>query len=236
MVTVGGESQQAKVQVMQMTQFILNEAKDKAEEIESKALQDFNIEKLKLESESKEKIRVEYERKIRQMDTQNAIARSTAINKSRIEKIRTRQDVVGMIANDTKAAVLGQLNDDTTAKAFIARLITQGLLILLETEVEVRCRACDNALVQSCLGSATREFTRIVQQETGKTMECKLSLDMKVKLPPPPEMSSTSESCLGGVVLSCQNGTITVDNTIDARLSLVLEQGKPVIRETLFPR
>ena len=44
-------------QIQQMVSFILNEAKDKAEEIESKAMEDFNIEKLKLVQQMKDKTR-----------------------------------------------------------------------------------------------------------------------------------------------------------------------------------
>ena len=43
-------------------------------------------------------------------------------------------------------------------------------------------------------------------------------------------------SCIGGVVLSCNNGLITVDNTLDTRMRLVVEQDKPAIRAALFPR
>lgn len=225
------ESQQAKIQIMQMTQFILNEAKDKAEEIESKALQDFNIEKLKLETESKEKIRQDYQRKLRQMDTQHAIARSTAINKSRIEKIRGRNDAVLRISEDAKETMRGAVSQE-----FITKLITQGLLMLLEDDVQVRCRSCDDALVQSCLAAASREYSKVVKAETGVSRECRLSLDTAVKLSPAPEHSVDGTSCLGGVVLACQNGSIVIDNTIDARLKLVFEQAKPVIRELMFTK
>lgn len=44
----------------------------------------------------------EYERKSKNLDTERAIARSTAINKSRLEKIRARQDVIMQIASDSK--------------------------------------------------------------------------------------------------------------------------------------
>lgn len=230
------ESQQAKIQIMQMTQFILNEAKDKAEEIESKALQDFNIEKLKLEFESKEKIRHDYQRKLRQLDSQNAIARSSAINKSRLDKIKCRQETVGRVSDDAKVALVKQIKSESVAKPFITKLVTQGLLMLLEDEVQVRCRECDVALVQSCLSTAAKDYSKIVKTETGVTKECKVTLDTQIKLPKAPEHCNGGASCLGGVVLACQKGSITIDNTIDARLKLVFEQAKPVIRELLFTK
>merc|ERR1719384_3012923 len=117
-----------------MTHFILNEAKDKAEEISAKALQEFNLEKLKHEKVIKEKISQDYERKTKQGDTQHAIARSTAINRSRLEKIKARQDVIGKIAEDTKAALQNELKGDAKMGPFITKLIVQGLLMLLEDE------------------------------------------------------------------------------------------------------
>ena len=40
----------------------------------------------------------------------------------------------------------------------------------------------------------------------------------------------------GGVVLCCQDGQITVDNTLETRLKLVLDAEKPALRKQLFPR
>merc|ERR1711966_342537 len=106
--------------------------------------------------------------------------------------------------------------------------------MLLEDQVEVRCRACDDALVTSCMNDAARQYTKIIQAETGAKRECRLGLDRAVKLPPAPASGGHGPSCLGGVVLACQQGSITIDNTIDSRLGLVMEQAKPTIRELLF--
>ena len=51
------DDEQSAKQIQQMVNFILNEAKDKAEEIDAKALEDFNIEKLKQAQTMKDKIR-----------------------------------------------------------------------------------------------------------------------------------------------------------------------------------
>lgn len=219
-----------------MTQFILSEAKDKAEEIDTKALQEFSVEKQRLVNQMKEKIVQEYERKRKQIETQKAIARSTAINKSRLETIKARQDVLGHIANDTKAKVAQELANEAKAKSFITKLIVQGALMLLEEDVQVRCRACDNKLVEACLQDAAAEYAKVVQAEAGVAKTVKLTLDSSVKLPPAPSAGDHGKSCLGGVVLACQKGTITIDNTIDSRLGLVMEQAKPTIRHLLFPK
>merc|ERR1719414_809372 len=116
--TMASPSAETQSQIVQMTQFILNEAKDRAEEITSKALQEFTIEKLKVVNSTKEKICQEYARKAKQIETQQAIARSTAINKSRLEKIKARQDMIGKIAEDAKASLVEQMKSEGTKNDF----------------------------------------------------------------------------------------------------------------------
>merc|ERR1711879_50625 len=69
------------------------------------------------------------------------------------------------------------------------------------------------------------EYARIIQEQTGATKSCKLSIAEDDFLP---------ASCLGGVKLSCFGGKISIDNTIDLRLQLVMEQAKPAIRVCSF--
>lgn len=221
-------------QIMQMSQFILSEAKDKAEEITTKALQEFSVEKQRLVNQMKQKTLGEYDRKAKQIDTQLAIARSTAINKSRLEKIKTRQEVLSKLSADSKDFLVHELKSDAKAKPFITKLIVQGALMLLEDFVVVRCRACDDALVSGCLAEASAEYAKVVKAETGAMKTVTLTLDKAKKLPPAPGTNSHGPTCLGGVVLACQDGAITVDNTIDSRLDLVMDQAKPTIRQLLF--
>lgn len=47
-----------------------------------------------------------------------------------------------------------ELKNQAKTQEFITKLIVQGMLMLLEDEVEVRCRAADDALVTSCLPGA----------------------------------------------------------------------------------
>mmetsp|Transcript_36010 Transcript_36010/g.57534 ORF Transcript_36010/g.57534 Transcript_36010/m.57534 type:complete len:116 (-) Transcript_36010:13-360(-) len=111
----------------------------------------------------------------------------------------------------------------------------QGALMLLEENVTVQCRQCDTKLVESCLKAVADEYSVVIKRDTGKDKKCNFTIDTSKYLPPPPQADSTAKSCLGGVILACQNGTIVIDNTIDLRLRLVLEQDKPAIRDLLFP-
>jgi len=97
------------------------------------------------------------------------------------------------------------------------------MLMLIEDKVSVQCRAKDDAVVQGAFAGAEAEYAKIIQAECGVSKSTKLSLDT-VKL---------DAASLGGVVLTCNDGLITVDN-IDSRLELVMEQAKPRIRQLLF--
>jgi len=223
------EATEAQSQISQMISFIASEAKDKANEINKKGEEEFSIEVHRLMTEQKEKVRQGYERKVKQIETQYAINKSLAINKMRLEKIRARQEQMHRIQEEAKGQLVGQAQ----STKFIISLISQGLLMLLENEVLVRCRQSDVRVVESCLQAAAAEYSKILKQETGTTRSVTLKLD-KEYLPAAPGPTQ-GPSCLGGVMLLCHNGKITIDNTIDVRLNLVMEQAKPAIRGLLFP-
>eukprot|EP00927_Polykrikos_kofoidii_P027712 TRINITY_DN2428_c0_g1_i1.p1 TRINITY_DN2428_c0_g1~~TRINITY_DN2428_c0_g1_i1.p1 ORF type:complete len:220 (-),score=48.36 TRINITY_DN2428_c0_g1_i1:97-756(-) len=212
----------AQNQIQQMVAFITGEAQDKAFEIQKKGEEEYSIEVHKLVTEQKEKLRQGYERKVKAIETQYAIAKSTAINKQRLEKIKARQDVMNKVETDV-ANSLAKKGED---KGFVTKLIVQGILMLLETEVEVRCRETDVKLVESCLADASAEYAKVIKAESGASKTCKLSVS---------KSNYVAATSLGGVVLVCGDGKITIDNTIDVRLKLAMEQDKPRIRELLFP-
>merc|ERR1712039_1122201 len=148
------------------------------------------------------------------------IAKSMAINKQRLEKMKARQEVMVKLADEVRAKLTSASSD----KAFVTKLITQGLLMLLEEQVVVRCRAADKATVQGCLAGAAAEYTKIIKDQTGADKKCNLTVDDK---------SPLDASLLGGVVLANQDGNITIDNTIDLRLKLVWSRINPRF-ESLF--
>jgi V-type H+-transporting ATPase subunit E len=222
-------------QIKQMTTFIISEAKEKALDISKKGEEEFSIEVHRLITEGKEKERQTYEKKRKEIETKYAIQKSMAINKQRLDTIKERQQVMGAIVKDSEEALMKAMENQGQSKTFITKLIVQGLLMLLESEVRVQCRQADVKLVTSCLEAAAKEYQEIVKSKSGATKTCKLILDDKNFLPPAPAQSTDGKSCLGGIALSCFNGKITIDNTIDARLQLVMEQDKPAIRGLLFP-
>merc|ERR1712000_73196 len=186
-------------QIKQMIQFITNEAEEKKNDLEQKANEEYDTEKAKIINSRRPLIREEIHKKKQKEKQHMAIARSTAINKHRLKLIKERQAKVDAV----KELAEKELQKDASNEKLIADLMTEGLLMLLESEVKVSCRKTG--------GKVKKEVEVTVA-------EAKLD-----------------DSALGGVVLSCNDGAITIDNTIAARLSLVMEQAKPEIKKTLFP-
>merc|ERR1712012_702655 len=136
------------------------------------------------------------------------------MGKQRLEKIKARQEVILKVADDAKA----KLKESSSNKDFMVKLIVQGLLMFLETEVTVKCREADKTMVESCLQAASDQYAKVIKSETGAAKSVKCIVDKSGFLP---------KEGLGGVVLICGDGKISIDNTIDARLGLVMEQDKP---------
>merc|ERR1712187_253055 len=189
-----------------------------------KGEEEFQIEVHRVVTEQKDKIRQTYEKKVKQIETKYAIEKSMAINKQRLEKIKARQEVMGKIHEDVKKALVDQMKAEANVKPFVTKLIVQGLLMLLELEVEIRCKESDVKMVEAVLSDAAAQYSKVIQTETKASKTCKLTVNKKEFLP---------SSLVGGVVLACQGGKITIDNTIDLRLKLVMEQDKPAIRKLL---
>jgi V-type H+-transporting ATPase subunit E len=220
------ENKDAQRQIQQMVNFILNEAKDKAEEIDAKAMEDFNIEKLKHIQLMKEKLRKEYAVKLKKIETDRAIQRSTAINKSRLRTIEERNRLLMEAVELVKKSLVDSVKKTDSYKKIVIDLIVQGGLLLLEPELTIRSRKEDFALVKSIIDEAQKKYASVIKTQTeGAVKTVKFTLDEANPL----------EGKIGGVVVQTTNGTIRVDNTLDTRLDLVVEKDKPTIRKLLFP-
>jgi len=208
-------------QIKHMMAFIEQEANEKAEEIDAKAEEEFNIEKGRLVQQQRIKIMEYYERKEKQVELQKKIQQSSMLNAARLRVLKSREDHVGMILDEAKRR-LGEITKDRNLyKRLISSLIMQGLLQLLETLVLIRCRQNDLALVEEALGAVVDEYK-------GKTnKEITVKVDQEIFLPP---------NMCGGVELVSQKGKIKISNTLESRLEFIAVQMVPEIRTSLFGR
>ncbi|XP_059540290.1 V-type proton ATPase subunit E 1 isoform X3 [Myotis daubentonii] len=100
-------------QIKHMMAFIEQEANEKAEEIDAKAEEEFNIEKGRLVQTQRLKIMEYYEKKEKQIEQQKKIQMSNMMNQARLKVLRARDDLVTDLLHEAKQR-LGKVVKDTT--------------------------------------------------------------------------------------------------------------------------
>ncbi|PSN53592.1 V-type proton ATPase subunit E [Blattella germanica] len=193
-------------QIKHMMAFIEQEANEKAEEIDAKAEEEFNIEKGRLVQQQRLKIMEYYERKEKQVELlKKMYARfqsSNMLNQARLKALKVREDHVRNVLDEARRRLGEVTRNPSKYGQILQSLILQGLL-------------------QPILSAVAGQY----KDATGK--EVYLRLDSETFLPP---------DTTGGVELTAQNGRIKITNTLEARLELIAQQLIPEIRGALFGR
>jgi len=216
---MGINNEDVKKQIDHMMAFIHQEAKEKAEEIEAKAEEEFNIEKGRLVQQERTKIMSYYEKREKQIDLQRKIQRSNFLNQSRLKVLKAQDEHVTGILDEAREK-LGEVKKDKAKYALVLEgLLTQCMLQLLEPEARIRCREADVAIVKTIKDKSLKVYT----EKTGKT--CKMDIANGEWL---------AADCAGGIELVNKDGKIKVTNTLESRLELLSRQMMPEIRNTLF--
>lgn len=205
-------------QINHMMAFIEQEANEKAEEIDAKAEEEFNIEKGRLVQQQRLKIMEYYEKKEKQVELQKKIQSSNMLNQARLKVLKVREDHVRNVDEARKR--LGEVTRDISRyREILKLLIVQGLCQLTENHVTIRVRQVDLPLVESLLDSVQNAYKQITKKDVT------IKVDQDNFLP--------SDSC-GGVDLFAAKGRIKVSNTLETRLELIAQQLIPDIRSALF--
>ncbi|XP_017114697.1 V-type proton ATPase subunit E [Drosophila elegans] len=208
-------------QIKHMMAFIEQEANEKAEEIDAKAEEEFNIEKGRLVQQQRLKIMEYYEKKEKQVELQKKIQSSNMLNQARLKVLKVREDHVSSVLDDARKRLGEVTKKQTEYQTVLTKLIVQGLFQVMEPKVILRCREVDVPLVRDVLPSAVEQYKAQMNQNVD------LFIDEKDFL--------SADTC-GGVELLALNGRIKVPNTLESRLELISQQLVPEIRNALFGR
>lgn len=212
------DSKAAGNQVTHMKDFILHEAREKADEINAKAEQDYHVEKQRLVEEEKLRIKKEYERKESNVELDTKIANATETNKNKMLVLAAAATQV----EDAFSAAFDQLKNVSGGSgydALLKSLLEEAAAMIQLDDVKVRCRAADKAAVQkaisSCKGSVKYTFddTPVNSDDT---------------------VSNIATDCLGGVVVTSPDGKVVVSNLLNSRLQVAYDTALPVIKPVLF--
>lgn len=206
-------------QIKHMMAFIEQEANEKAEEIDAKAEEEFNIEKGRLVQQQRLKIMEYFEKREKQVELQKKIQSSNMLNQARLKVLKVREDHVRNVLDEARKRLGEVTSDHAKYQEVLNTLILQGLYQLFETNVQVRCRVQDKPIVENCLHDVAERYKLAVGKEVV------LKIDTENPLP---------ADATGGVELYARRGRIRINNTLEARLELIAQQLIPEIRTALF--
>lgn len=206
-------------QIKHMMAFIEQEANEKAEEIDAKAEEEFNIEKGRLVQQQRIKIMEYYEKKEKQVELQKKIQSSNMLNQARLKVLKVREDHVRGVLDEARRRLGEVTKDPAHYTKVLQALITQGLFQIMEAVITIRGRQQDAQLIQNALPAAVEQYKR----ETGKDVVVTLDTD-----------SFLSADSTGGIEIFALQGRIRVVNTLESRLELIAQQLVPEIRTALF--
>lgn len=201
-------------QIQHMMAFIEQEANEKAEEIDAKAEEEFNIEKGRLVQEQRIKIMEYYEKKEKQVELDRKIQNSHMLNQARLRILKARGEHIRNLLDEARKNLLEVTNDKPRYKDLLAKLIEQALYRIMEHDVVIKCRREDLDLVKEVLDGALQSYSK----HSGET--CKAKVDEQYFLHP--------ETC-GGIEVCAFNNKIKVSNTLANRLEMVNRQLLPEI-------
>jgi len=206
-------------QIKHMMAFIDQEANEKAEEIDAKAEEEFNIEKGRLVQQERVKIMEYYERKEKQIELQKKIQNSNLLNQARLRVLKAREDHVRSLTDEAAKRLAVLTRDVGQYRQILQGLVSQGLYQLLEEEVTVRCRKQDIQLVNDVVPLCQQNYTQATKKNVNITLDSENFL---------------SPDIAGGVEILTHNGKIKVVNTLESRLELIGQQMLPELRAALF--
>jgi len=202
-----------------MMAFIEQEANEKAEEIEAKAEEEFNMEKGRLVQQQRTKILEYFEKKEKQVELQRKIQRSNMQNTGRLKCLKAREDHLRSVLNEATNNLSKISGDSGRYPSILKGLMMQALFQLLEKDVVLRCRHKDEELVQKLLPECLYEL----QQVWGDRSNVKIDTEHYL-----------AAECAGGVEMYAKAGKIKVTSTLESRLELIAGQIVPQIRTALF--
>jgi V-type H+-transporting ATPase subunit E len=153
-----------------MTAFIRQEALEKSREIHLKADEEFAIEKSKLVRESTADIDAEFEKKFKQASMSQQITRSTQANKTRLRVLSARQELLDDLFEKTRTK-LGDASKGKEYEKTLKDLILEGMYMMGEKKVGLRCRKSDKGKVETAKKTASEEYKKNMGGEIEATID-----------------------------------------------------------------
>lgn len=174
-----------------MTAFIRQEALEKSREIQLKADEEFAIEKSKLVREATSSIDSEYEKKFKQASMSQQITRSTQANKTRLRVLSARQTLLDELFEKARSK-LGDVSKGKEYEKTLKDLILEGMYMMGEKKIGLRCRKADKGKVESAKKTAAEEYKKNMGSEVEAVIDEKNWLSDESYVDPQTSPATTS--------------------------------------------
>lgn len=143
------------------------------------------------------------------------------LNQARLKVLKVREDHVRTVLDEARRRLGEVTKNPAEYNQVLKKLIVQALYQTMESEVIIRIRRGDAALIEEVLPASIEQYKENIGQNV------RITIDTNNYLP---------EDTCGGVELIALNGRVSVPNTLESRLKLISQQLVPEIRNALFGR
>lgn len=143
--------------------------------------------------------------------------------------MQARYEFVEKLRHEVNERLRKVVMDQGIYKNLTKQLIVQGMLRLMERNVNIELKKEHIGLAKALFPDCERSFSEILVNETGREMESKLTVSEY-------DLEEKNQHIIGGVFLRSSDGVIVCDNSLDSRVRLLFEQLLPTIRAVLFPK
>ena len=92
-------------------------------------------------------------------------------NQARLKVLKAREDHIRTVLEEAKQKLIAITKDESQYKAVMTKLISQGLCLLVEKEITIRCRQHDVQLVQNCTTAAVDEYKHMTHKPCNVTLD-----------------------------------------------------------------
>jgi len=206
---------QVNTELKKMVAFIKQEALEKAREISIKADEEFAIEKSKLVRTETLAIDTQYERKFKQAELSQQIARSNVTNKTRLKVLAARQQLLDDIFEKVRGRLADISKDEENYGEILKNLVLECVYALDERNVSIRVREKDLEVAKRAVEKAKGEY--------------KGGLQVEIE-----EGNWLPAEDHGGIYMISGSGKISINNTLEERLKLLEIEALPAVRASVF--
>jgi len=157
----------------------IQEASEKAFEIEVIGDNAMENEKDKLVKEEMNEIIEAYEKKKRDFNMEQQISKSKRINDCRVEKMNNRNNFIQKLIQETKTKLENEIcqKDNKSYKSLMRDLILQSMIKLMEDTVVLIVREEDKDFVSSLLKECEEKYSKLMEENTKKKYITKLDIN-----------------------------------------------------------